>query len=556
MNTLRESKGLPTFVRAALAAALALTLISLQPIPIAHAASIRHVSTTGADTGDRTSAPSATITVTTDEDELDIDGDCSLREAIQAANTNAAVDVCPAGSAINPDTIIVPAGTYTLTLTGALEDNNTTGDLDILGDVTISGAGAISTTINGDNIDRVLEIPSASPIVTINDLTITNGRTGQQGGGIRNEGTLTLNNAVVMDNTTPSSHGGGIHNDGGTLTLNDCTISDNAASPATGEGGGINNHGGATATLNRCTISGNSAADGGGIHNHGGSGINRLTLNNSTVSGNWATGHGGGIYTRAGIGLHELVLLNCTITDNIADSNDNDSGDGGGVYNDGGSTDVRNTIIAGNHDLSDEISHPDWSMNLRSEGYTLVGDTTGTILSQAAPGTDVLNAAPELGALADNGGDTQTHALSGSSPALDAVPVAQCTLAIDQRGVARPQRSACDMGAYERENGAPSAAGDIVFTATDTPVSISVLSNDTDPEGDTLSVIGVGSPTTGTASIASSTTVVYTPTLGFQGTDVFTYTVSDSYGGTDVATVTINVGDVEFVYLPLVLQSY
>lgn len=554
MNAVKESNRLPTLARVALAVALVLALINLNLIPTTHAASIQ-VSTTGADTGNRISAPSVTITVTTDEDELDIDGDCSLREAIQAANTNATVDVCPAGSSINPDTIIVPAGTYTLTLTGALEDNNATGDLDILGDVTIGGAGATSTTINGDRIDRVLDIPTGGLAVTIDDLTITNGRTGGQGGGIRNEGTLTLNNVVITDNTTSASDGGGIHNDGGTLTLNDCTISDNAASPATGEGGGINNHGGAAATLNRCTISGNSATDGGGIHNYGGSGINRLELNNSTVSGNWATGHGGGIYTRAGIGLHELALLNCTITDNIADSNDNNSGDGGGVYNDGGSTDVRNTIVAGNYDLSNVTSHPDWSMNLRSEGYTLVGDTTGTILNQAVPSTDILNADPALGTLADNGGDTQTHALSGSSPALDAVPTAQCTLPTDQRGVTRPQRSVCDMGAYERENEAPGAVGDTVYTDIDTPIVISVLANDTDSEEDALSVTGVGSPIIGTASIASSTTVAYTPTLGFQGIDVFTYTVSDSYGSTDTATVTVIVGD-KFVYLPLVLQSY
>ncbi len=496
------------------------------------------------------------ITVTTDEDELNSDGDCSLREAIQAAHTNADVDLCPAGSPINPDTIVVPTGVYTLTRTGAGENNNATGDLDIRSDMNIRGAGSANTTINGNHIDRVLEIPIAGPTVTIDDLTITNGRTGQ-GGGIRNVGTLTLNNVVVTGNTASTSDGGGIHNYGGTLTLNDCTVSDNTAS---GDGGGISNYGGATTTLNRCTVSGNSATAGGGLHNdyYAGSGINRLTLNNSTVSGNWATGHGGGIYTGIGSGylLHDLVLLNCTITNNTADSNDNDSGDGGGVYNDRGSTDVRNTIIAGNYDLSDGTSHPDWSLNLRSEGYTLLGNTAGTVLSQVAPSTDILGADPALGALAENGGDTQTHALSVGSPARDAVPIAQCTLTTDQRGVARPQRNACDIGAYERENEAPDAVDDIAFAAINTPATISVLSNDTDPEGDTLSVIGVGSPITGTAGIASSTTVVYTPTLGFQGTDVFTYTVSDGYGGADVATVTVSVGDAEFVYLPLVLKNH
>ena len=84
------------------------------------------------------------------------DGDCSLREALQAANTDIAVDACPAGDGW--DTIMVPAGTYTLTLTGSGEDGNTTGDLDVLESVTILGAGAGSTTIDGNDSDRVFHV--------------------------------------------------------------------------------------------------------------------------------------------------------------------------------------------------------------------------------------------------------------------------------------------------------------------------------------------------------------------------------------------------------------
>ena len=71
-----------------------------------------------------------TITVTTTDDELNGDGDCSLREAIQAANTDSAVDSCPAGS--DADTVVLPAGTYTLT----------SGDLDVSSEITINGAAA------------------------------------------------------------------------------------------------------------------------------------------------------------------------------------------------------------------------------------------------------------------------------------------------------------------------------------------------------------------------------------------------------------------------------
>ncbi len=80
------------------------------------------------------------IVVNTTRDELNSDGDCSLREAIEAANRDVAVDACPAGA--GADRVIVPAGTYRLTLGGGNEDGNQTGDLDILDDLTLQGAGA------------------------------------------------------------------------------------------------------------------------------------------------------------------------------------------------------------------------------------------------------------------------------------------------------------------------------------------------------------------------------------------------------------------------------
>ena len=92
-----------------------------------------------------------TIAVTTTTDELNTNGNCSLREAVRAANTNVAVDACPAGENNQTDTITVPAGTYTLTVVGN-DNDGTAGDLDILGnsavdDLVISGAGAATTII-------------------------------------------------------------------------------------------------------------------------------------------------------------------------------------------------------------------------------------------------------------------------------------------------------------------------------------------------------------------------------------------------------------------------
>jgi len=87
-------------------------------------------------------AQAAAIVVTTTQDELNSDGDCSLREAITAANA---------------DTITLPAGTYTLAIPGADEDGNATGDLDITSDLNVSGAGADTTVVDGNALDRAFE---------------------------------------------------------------------------------------------------------------------------------------------------------------------------------------------------------------------------------------------------------------------------------------------------------------------------------------------------------------------------------------------------------------
>jgi VCBS repeat-containing protein len=90
-------------------------------------------------------------------------------------------------------------------------------------------------------------------------------------------------------------------------------------------------------------------------------------------------------------------------------------------------------------------------------------------------------------------------------------------------------------------NSPPDAVNDTPTTAEDTPVTINVLSNDTDPNLDLLTVSSVTQGSNGMVTINANTTVTYTPTLNFNGTDMFTYTVSDGRGGTDTATVTVTV---------------
>jgi CSLREA domain-containing protein len=385
-------------------------------------------------------AGAATINVNTTADDLTNNGNCTLREAIQAANTNSAVDSCPAGAAApTVDTINVPAGTYTVTIAG-VESANAAGDFDIMESVNIAGAGATNTIIDGNGLvsgDRVFEILGAGT-VNITGVTIQNGRNGN-GAGIANNGTGTLNvsNCIISDNLDPSGgEGGGIFNTNtGTASVSNCTISGNTVENG-GWGGGISNWGSLTVTDS--TISGNTGTGtnyGGGIYNSGTASVTNSTISGNTISG--TNSRGGGIYNRFG---GTLTVSNSTITDNIA------ADSGGGIYISGGTVNLRNTIVANQQAGGDCNTAVASTLNdMDSDGTCGVGTT----------------ADPILGPLADNGGPTQTHALLAGSPAIDAGDDATCAAApvngVDQRGITRPQdgdsdgTAHCDIGAFEMQ---------------------------------------------------------------------------------------------------------
>src|SRR5262249_27856431 len=146
------------------------------------------------------------------------------------------------------DTIIVPAGTYTLTLAGTDEDFAETGDLDILEDLTIVGAGASTTIVDGGALDRVFDIQSSGP-VTISGLTIRHGflndpttSSGDIGAGIlvASFDTTTLADCIVTGNSAVNDAGGGGIFVFSPLTMTRVTVSNNSALVGTGvvgEGG-------------------------------------------------------------------------------------------------------------------------------------------------------------------------------------------------------------------------------------------------------------------------------------------------------------------------------
>lgn len=140
----------------------------------------------------------ATIEVTSTADDLALgpNGTCTLREAILAANTDAAVDACPAGS--GPDTVVLPTGEFVLAIPGTHEDGNLTGDLDIWSDLVLEGAGDSASIIDAASLDTVVHVQDGT--VRLVDVKLQRG-VGEWAGGIRfDHGSLTLERTTVAGN--------------------------------------------------------------------------------------------------------------------------------------------------------------------------------------------------------------------------------------------------------------------------------------------------------------------------------------------------------------------
>ena len=264
------------------------------------------------------------VDIFTDEnDGVGVGNGTSLREAIIEANTNGDVQ----------NTIVLPSGTYDLTIEGGSEDAGATGDLDILDDgsgktLTITGAGADTTIIDAGEIDRVFHVLTGATL-NISDVTVTGGVTpsldpftGGLGGGFLVEGTLNGSNLVIDDNQ--AANGGGIFvnvdtNTGvaGVVNLNDSTVSNNTVSF---DGGGISSLFGGQFTADNIVVSGNTAA-----RNAGGIGVafqGSAIVSNSTITNNQTLGTvdtsplpvgvGAGIHINDGFG---------TFTNSVIDGN-------------------------------------------------------------------------------------------------------------------------------------------------------------------------------------------------------------------------------------------
>ncbi|MCP4539356.1 MAG: hypothetical protein GY832_19645 [Chloroflexi bacterium] len=368
------------------------------------------------------------------------------------------------------------------------------------------GGGGGLSSVGGDTVITA---------TTISRNTAPNGGGMQTGGNIQ----ASIENSTIISNTASNS-GGGLYIDyGGAITITDSTIQDNTA---THTGGGIGrdtpDYGDLYLRIRRSTIENNQAEIGGGIYyvggrwdliefdikytnilnnrstNGAGGGIyfnidwhgwdSYLKLNSSTINGNRATGdgagvaitgsqfkstnstyswnfaegNGGGIFI-APLNFSTADLKSLTITRNKADNDQDEVGDGGGLYRQSasGAVTVTASIIAGNRDRSiagDDAA--DCDGNFSTGGFNIIGNDhscTGwfslDIVGQPGSLVD-----PMLLPLADNGGPTWTHEPEPDSPAIDNNLWANCPNK-DQRGLQRPQDGdgnndpVCDIGAFE-----------------------------------------------------------------------------------------------------------
>lgn len=432
-------------------------------------------------------AQAATFTVTKliDTNDGACNADCSLREAIRAANATP-----------GHDTIILPSGTLVLTLKGG-DDNAALGDLDITTPVTLQGAGSGQTIIDATGLDdRVFEIhPLSSGVVTISGVSVRNGRvTSENGGGVscRNS-TLTMQDVILAGNDAGGNSGGGLAADECALTLTATRLVGNRARQGAGlqvfqssltfshsqaSGNEASEAGGgivafrSEVTLSFSTLANNSAVGtGGGVFiantpasltvtnslvatNTAGTEAGGIlagegvvtTIESSTISGNDGGRWGGGVDVRG-----PTSITHSTITANIAGEPGNGGGGGLFAYMDGAQVQLGHTILAGNTSRN-ESSSADclaWGMaQVNSAGWNLV-QTAGNC---AFSGTgDIIGQGPQLAPLGDNGGPTSTHALLAGSPAHDAGnPAFAPPPQFDQRGAGFPRVvGRIDIGAFE-----------------------------------------------------------------------------------------------------------
>lgn len=365
-------------------------------------------------------SPTSTITVNTSVDENVNNLICSLREAIIAANTNAAYRGCSAGAA-GADTIVItatgtiplvsylPAVTETLTINGPA------------GGITIDGGGVYQSGFTVDN----------NATLTVSGLTFDRGNVGSGGAIYLSPGTNLYVSNSTFSNGFGTGSGGAIYalNETGTVSIDSSTFYSNVVTTAFGNlGGAIYSRG--TLSITNSTFYSNTAngdvccSGGGAIYGYTGT----VMITNSTFVSNTSICCGGVIYTS----FARASIFNSTLANNSA-------GCCGGATFVNSPLTATNTIIASNTPNNCNGGITNGGYNIDSAADCAFGSNNGSMS----------NTDPKLRPLANNGGSTKTMALGLNSPAIDAIVGNVNCPPTDQRGVHRPTGLRCDIGAYE-----------------------------------------------------------------------------------------------------------
>jgi hypothetical protein len=428
-------------------------------------------------------AGAASILPNTTTDERSSGGSCSLREAVDSINAGADAGGCVAtGTYGDSDGIGLGAGTYELTLPG-VDDTNAGGDLDLTKAAAISGTGdeVGGTVIDANQIDRAIDgmvNASANVNVQIFGLRVENGSTDSDGGAIRTADPDA--NTFIQNSTVASSQAG--ERGGGLATLGAgpggllIARSEFVGNVAGDDGGGVYRAANLAvdAQVQESLFDHNSAAEGGGVYQEGSlSLLNVATYRNTTFSGNTGTMGGGAV----GLGVISTVADLRFVT--FAGNSTPAPGGGGALNADGAAAQVvsmQGTVFAGNtaNGVDNSCSAP-MSVLFEDRHYNLESGNT-CHLATGPPSFSLIDTDALLAPLADNGGETWTHGLYDTSPALDRIPntAPECgtpAQGIDQRNVSRPDGTACDVGAFEGSVGPvpPPPSGGGLPPATSSP---------------------------------------------------------------------------------------
>jgi CSLREA domain-containing protein len=389
--------------------------------------------------------PTFTVTDVNDHDDGSCTSDdCTLREALNAANANA-----------DANTISFAPGVTGIIQLGTVLPDITTS-------VVIQGPGArvltVQRSLGAATNFRIFNV-AGSVTATISSLTVANGNLpGGLGGGILSHGSLTLDKVTLINNAANGGNGGGIYS-AGPCVITNSTIYGNTVNSSTtaGSGGGIFNFG-ATLTITNSSIAANSAT----------------CTNTSNDSG-------GGIYSNVG----NVTLTNDTITGNSGDIGGGVTGANGAVVR------VRNTIIA----LNTSSKGSDVNGNFTSDGHNFIGKaftisgssgystgfTDGVNGDQVGAGTaSAPPKDPKFATFGNNGGPTDTMALLSTSTAINAGNDSFAP-GSDQRGYFR--NGVSDIGAFEFNGIAPVPPTVITGAATNITSTTATLNATVNPNG-------------------------------------------------------------------------